>query len=142
MGTRKHELASELIKLNIKLPRTKKTLNMYVNDCIGFKMIPEQPLFYSWNAFGTADAISFRKNKLMIFDYKSGKTKASFAQLDIYAALFCLEYKQDPNQIEIEERIYQSDEAHINEPRPEDILYIMEKIKRFDGLMDELKMEV
>ena len=36
-GTELHALASELIRLGVKLPKTNKTLNLYVNDAIGFK---------------------------------------------------------------------------------------------------------
>ena len=37
-GTELHELAERLIKLKVKLPRSNKTLNHYVNDAIGFNM--------------------------------------------------------------------------------------------------------
>ena len=47
IGTRKHNLAKELIELGIKLPKSKKTLNMYVNDAIGYGMTPEVALKYS-----------------------------------------------------------------------------------------------
>lgn len=63
LGTRLHNTAAELIELGIKLPRSRKTLNMYVNDAIGFRMQPEQVLYYSDNCFGTADAISFDHRK-------------------------------------------------------------------------------
>ena len=59
-GTQLHEFAAQCIRLGQKLPKSKKTLNAYVNDAIGFKMTPEQILFYSDNCFGTADAIVFR----------------------------------------------------------------------------------
>ena len=65
-GTKLHDFAAECIELGIKLPKTKKTLNLYVNDAIGYKMTPEQALYYSENSFGTADAVSFRKNLLRI----------------------------------------------------------------------------
>ena len=94
LGTRLHEFADECIQLGIKLPKSRKTLNLYVNDAIGFKMQTEQVLFYSENCFGTADTICFRNNKLRIHDYKSGSTPASFRQLEIYTALFCLEYNK------------------------------------------------
>lgn len=140
-GTRLHELAKELIELGIKLPKTNKTLNMYVNDAIGFRMQPEQPLFYSANCFGTADSISFRNNLLRIHDLKTGVQPASMKQLEIYTALFCLEYDVNPNDINIELRIYQSDEVFIHEPEKENILYIMNKIKEFDILIERLKEE-
>lgn len=90
-GTELHAFAAQCIRLGQKLPKSQKTLNMYVNDAIGFRMTPEQPLFYSENCFGTADAISFRKDILRIHDYKSGAIPAHIEQLEIYAALFCLE---------------------------------------------------
>lgn len=140
-GTELHELASNLIRLRQKLPRTNKTLNLFVNDAIGFKMETEQTLYYSSNCFGTADAISFRDNFLRIHDLKTGKTQASIKQLEIYAALFCLEYDIIPNNIDIELRLYQFDEILIHIPEPEEIMYIMEKIKNFDKRIDILKQE-
>lgn len=142
-GTRLHEFASECISLGIKLQKTKQTLNMYVNDAIGYKMTPEQPLFYSNNCFGTADAISFNENKkfLRIHDLKTGVTPASMKQLEIYTALFCLEYDIPPNDIDIELRIYQSDNILIEDPNREDILYIEDKIKRFDRQIEMIKEE-
>ena len=74
-GTELHELASKLIDMRQKLPRTQKSLNLYVNDAIGFKMLTELTLYYSPNCFGTADAISFRDYFLRIQDLKTGKTK-------------------------------------------------------------------
>ena len=35
-GTQLHDFASQCIKLKQKLPNTRKTLNMFVNDAIGF----------------------------------------------------------------------------------------------------------
>ncbi len=140
-GTQYHELAYQCISLGVKLKSSKKTLNLYVNDAIGFKMTPEQPLFYSSNCFGTADAISFKNKKLRIHDLKTGVTPASFSQLEIYAALFCLEYDVNPNDIDIELRIYQLDEVHILEPEKERILYIMRKIIDFDKIINRLREE-
>jgi hypothetical protein len=139
-GTRLHEFASECIRLGIKLPKSKKTMNLYVNDAIGYKMTTEQPLFYSVNCFGTTDAISFRQNYLRIHDLKTGVTPSSMHQLEIYTALFCLEYAVDPATIDIELRLYQSDEILIHEPPRQEILYIMDKIIMFDKELDKLKM--
>ena len=86
-----HQLAHDLIREGIRLPRNGKTLNRYVNDCIGWGMTPEQILYYSDNAFGTADAISFRNMILRISDLETGETPASEKQLEVYAAFFCLE---------------------------------------------------
>lgn len=138
-GTQLHEFAAQCIRLGQKLPKSKKTLNMYVNDAIGYSMRPEQVLFYSPNCFGTADAISFRKNVLRIHDLKTGQTKASMAQLLIYAALFCLEYKIKPGDITIELRIYQYDEVLEHFPGADEILPIMDTIIRFDKLIEKTK---
>ena len=141
-GTELHEFAHEAIRLGIKLPRSTKTLNMYVNDAIGFRMTPEQILYYSDNCFGTADAISFRRNMLRISDLKTGVTVTSEKQLEVYAALFCLEYRMKPFDIEIELRIYQEDEVRIYEADPTVIAHIMDKIITFDKRIKILRMEV
>lgn len=140
-GTELHDFASRCIELGQKLKTSKKTLNMYVNDAIGYKMTPEQILFYSENCFGTADAISFRKGLLRIHDYKSGITKVHMEQLMIYAALFCLEYRVKPSEIDIELRIYQMDEVLYHQPTAEDILPIIDKIVAFDKLIKSIKAE-
>jgi hypothetical protein len=132
-GTDLHDFAKRCIELGIKLPKSKKTLNMYVNDAIGFQMTPEQPLYFSENCFGTADSISFRNNILRIHDLKTGMTPAHMEQLYIYEALFCLEYGVDPNKIENELRIYQFDDVLVENPDPKDIKTIMDKIVFFDN---------
>lgn len=140
-GTELHDFAAQCIKLRQRLPKSKKTLNMYVNDAIGYRMTPEQVLFYSENCFGTADAIAFRNNMLRIHDYKSGITPAKMEQLMIYAALFCLEYKIKPSEIEIELRLYQSDEVLYANPTAEDIVPIIDKIITFDKIINKIKLE-
>ena len=138
-GTELHEFAAKCIKLGQKLRSSKKTLNMYVNDAIGFKMTPEQILYFSQNCFGTADAISFRNNMLRIHDLKTGMTTAHMEQLKIYAALFCLEYNHKPADIDIELRIYQNDEIVFLNPASEEILSIMDKIIVFDKIINKIK---
>lgn len=140
-GTIYHDFAARCIKLKQKLPKSKKTLNMYVNDAIGYRMTPEQILYYSENCFGTADAISFRDGLLRIHDLKTGVIPAHMEQLMIYAALFCLEYKVKPEQIDMELRIYQSDEILYHEPAPEEINPIIEKIIQFDKVLSRIKSE-
>lgn len=140
-GTILHDFACQCITLGQKLPKSQKTLNMYVNDAIGFKMKPEQVLYYSDNCFGTADAIIFRNNLLRIHDLKTGVTRAHMEQLEIYAALFCLEYNKKPSDIDMELRIYQNNEILVHNPTVEDILPIMDKIVTFDKLIDRMKME-
>lgn len=141
MGTILHAWAKDTIDLRIKQPRSSKTLYAYVNDAIGFKMDTEVVLFYSPRFFGTADAISFRKNFLRIHDLKTGKNPAKMEQLMVYAALFCLEYRIKPNDIEIELRIYQNDEIVIFNPTAEDILPIMDKIVHLDKLLARMDGE-
>lgn len=142
LGTKLHEWAAETIKLGIKQAKSKKTLNSYINDAIGFKMETEVVLFYSERFFGTADAISFRENKLRIHDLKTGKggkIESHMEQLMVYAALFCLEYRMKPGEIDMELRVYKNDEILVHEPTAEDILPIMDKIMHFDKLLQKLE---
>lgn len=111
---------------------------MYVNDAIAFKMAPEQPLYYSDICFGTADAISFRNNTLRIHDLKTGVGKTSEHQLEVYAALFCLEYGISPFDITIELRIYQNNEIQIFDGVADEILNIMDTIIAFDKQIEML----
>lgn len=138
-GTQLHEFAAMCIRLGQKLPRSEKTLNMYVNDAIGYKMIPEQILLYSENCFGTADAISFRNNFLRIHDLKTGVIPAHMEQLEIYAALFCLEYRMKPGEIDMELRIYQNNDVQIYNPTAEDIVPIMDKIITGDKIIKKIR---
>lgn len=138
-GTELHEFAATCIKLGQKLPKSSKTLNMYVNDAIGYKMTPELVLYYSDNCFGTTDAISFRNGLLRIHDLKTGVTPAHMEQLYIYTALFCLEYKMKPSDIEIETRLYQSDNIIVDNPTPEIIVPIIDKIITFDKVIRKIK---
>lgn len=140
-GTLLHAFAAQCIVLGQKLPRSEKTLNMYVNDAIGYKMTPEQVLYYSPNCFGTADTISFRNNILRIHDLKTGETPAKMEQLMIYAALFCLEYDYKPQDIQMELRIYQSDTVMVHNPTIEDIFPIMDRIITFDKIINSMKEE-
>ena len=144
VGTKLHEWAKNTIDLGIKQPRSKKTLYAYVNDAIGFKMSTEVVLYYSNRFFGTADAISFRNGMLRIHDLKtgkSGKIEDHIEQLEIYAALFCLEYKVKPGDINIELRVYKNDEVLYHNPTAEDILPIMDKIIHFNKLLEKIDNE-
>ena len=166
MGTSLHELAETLIHANLKLKKSDKLVVMvhlledgiprsaidmdriynnfmtYVNDAIGFKLTPEQPLYYSDECFGTADAISFRDEFLRIHDYKSGTTPAKMEQLLCYAALFCLEYRIKPGELKgCELRIYQNDEIIYFNPTAEDILPVMDDIIRHSKHAAKLRSE-
>lgn len=138
-GSALHAYAEMAIRLKRKQPRNNQTLNRYINDAIGYRMETEQILFYSENAFGTVDAISFRDNLLRIHDLKNGVTPANMDQLRIYAAFFCLEYDEDPKEIDIELRIYQSDEIIFEVADPEEIREIMTRIKIFDKIIEQIK---
>ena len=142
-GTRLHNLAAELIDLGVKMPNTPQTFNMYVNDAIGYRMSPEQVLFYSYNAFGTADAISFRIEDeiktLRIFDLKNGEAPAKPSQLEIYAGFFCLEYRVPPVDLYFDLRIYQHDQIYTIETDAERIQYIMDRVKEADRLIESMK---
>lgn len=139
MGTRLHEWAKQTIDLGIKQSRSKKTIYSYVNDAIGFNMSTEVVLFYSERFFGTADSICFRNNFLRIHDLKTGRRPVHMEQLEIYAALFCLEYKIKPSDIHMELRIYQNDEILIHEPTAEDISQIMNKIIHVDKMLQKIE---
>ena len=141
MGTKLHDWAKRTIDLGIKQPRSKKTIYAYVNDAIGFNMDTEVVLFYSPRFFGTADAITFRNNVLRIHDLKTGKTPVHMEQLMVYAALFCLEYKVRPGEIEMELRIYQNDEVIFHNPTAEEILPIMDKIVHLNKLLEKIDYE-
>lgn len=140
-GTRLHAWAAETIKLGIRqtVPRGKvRTLESYINDAISLHMDPEVTLYYSDFIFGTADAISFSNGKLRIHDLKTGSGKVHPEQLIAYAALFCLEYREDPEDLKlIELRIYQNDEINILDVTPEDIREFMEIIKHEDKVLRE-----
>lgn len=144
-GTQLHAFAAEAIRLKKKLENNGDTLNMYVNDCIGYRMSPEVPLYYSRNFFGTADAISYRDGLLRIFDYKSGVSHVSMDQLRCYAALFCLEYKMKPFDIGMELRIYQKGGIQYDSTGPvsdlaDTVMHIMDKAVQWDKLIELQRM--
>ena len=113
----------------------------YIRDCIGYGMTSEQILYYSDYCFGTADAISFDEDGkfLRIHDLKTGLGPTHMEQLETYAALFCLEYVKKPNDIQMELRIYQTEEVKILQPEPKDISDIMKEIKSLSLILDEYR---
>lgn len=142
-GTELHALAESMIKNRIKAANHKRALNMFVNDAIGFGMEPEVILYYSDHCYGTADAIKYEeatKDKpafLRIHDLKTGVTPVKMTQLEVYAAIFCLEYNVKPHLIEMELRIYQGNNYVVHIPEHEAILDIMQKIVHFDKVLNE-----
>lgn len=141
MGTRLHQWAKDTIDLGMKQPRSKNTMCAYINDAIGFKMSTEVVLYYSDRFFGTADAICFRNNVLRIHDLKTGEKPASIEQLEVYAALFCLEYRIKPGDIDIQLRLYQNDEVICHNPSAEEIVPIMDKIVHLNKMFEKLEEE-
>lgn len=141
MGTKLHEWAKKTIDLGIKQPKSKKTIYAYVNDAIGYRMDTEVVLFYSARFFGTADSICFRDGVLRIHDLKTGLKPVHMEQLMVYAALFCLEYKIKPADIQIELRIYQNDMIEYHNPTAEELVPIMDKIIHFDKLLQQIDEE-
>lgn len=165
LGTALHDLAKRLIKARIKLAETDRKLvifhlvscgipaftydiefifpnfKAYVNDAIGFRMDPEVILFYSYNCYGTADAIHFRNNFLRIHDYKSGTTPTDIKQVLVYAGLFCLEYKDliKFNELQIELRIYQGNQVKIHNPSQEELRWIIDKIISSDKTIKNVR---
>lgn len=134
-GNLQHEYAQREIQAG-RLSGLVGTIGLYINDAIRYRMSTEQVLYYSENCFGTADAICFRYKTLRIHDLKTGATPGSVHQLEVYAALFCLEYEVNPFDIKIELRIYQADEVLVYDADPEDIIFIMERIQEFDKLIN------
>lgn len=143
-GTELHEFAQMAISHGIKLQKSHCTLNLYVNDAIGFRMTPEQILYYSPNCFGTADAISFNEKKklLRIHDLKTGETPASMNQLKIYVALFCLDYGYKPFEIASKMRIYQFNDFVEEDGDPDEIAHIQDKIITSDKIIEKIKQEI
>ena len=139
-GTLQHEYAHREIEAG-RLSDLVGTIGLYINDAIKYRMTCEQVLYYSENCFGTADTICFRYNTLRIHDLKTGTYAASVHQLEVYAALFCLEYDKSPFDIKIELRIYQGNEVIMYEADPEDIEFIMGRIQDFDRLISHRKLE-
>lgn len=142
-GMEQHRYAAIAIEERTIQDDETTTVGMYINQCIQYHMHPEVVLYYSPNAFGTVDAIAYRHRRLRISDLKTGVTRAYEHQLEVYAALFCLEYEMDPLAMRgIELRIYQDGRCRPYEGSLEVITRIMDKIVRFDGLLNQLREEV
>lgn len=131
----KNRIPEQAIDLNYIYPN----LQAYINDAIELNMTPEVILYFSEFCFGTADCISFDKNLLRIHDLKTGKTPAHMEQLLTYAALFCLNYNIQPNDISTELRIYQNNEILVSNATAADINPIIEKIIFFDNVIRDAK---
>lgn len=141
-GTELHHIAELLIRNRIRVDPNDlqhKTIALYVNDAIDLRMEPEVTFTYSDNCFGTADAARFTANTLRIHDLKNGVTPAKKEQLEIYTALFCLEYDFKPRNIKIVLRLYQNDAIYEWEPEPTVIMRIMAHIVYLDERLNYLR---
>ena len=145
-GTRLHNLAAELIQEGLKLRGSTQTLTSYVNDAIGYGMTPEVGLKYTDTCFGHADAIDFNHGLLRIHDLKTGAGPVHMEQLEIYAALFLLEYERvmgvNPLNTKVNLRIYQNDDIQEYAPdkdRIEEVIYL---IKEKDAWVQDALREV
>ena len=142
-GVEQHRYAAICIEEGIVQDDETTTVGLYINHCINYKMSAEVVLFYSPNAFGTVDAISYRHRRLRISDLKTGVSRVSEHQLEVYAALFCLEYEIDPFSMrDIELRIYQDAKVREYIGDPYFIRGIMDKIVKFDQIINRLREEV
>lgn len=138
LGTKLHAFAANAISLRQPLSG-KGTIARYVNDAIKFGMDTEVLLYYSPYFFGTADSIVIdRKGKVRIHDLKTGVNPASMKQLYVYDALYCLDYHVEPKDVAHELRIYQNDEIYIDNPDPDLIHGIMDKMVLIDKELDNL----
>jgi hypothetical protein len=138
-----HRYAAICIEEGIVQDNETTTVGLYINQCIQYKMSSEIVLFYSPNSFGTVDAIAYRHRRLRISDLKTGVSRSSEHQLEVYAALFCLDYKIDPFSMrDIELRIYQDGTVREYIGDPYFIKGIMDKIVKFDQLINKLREEV
>jgi hypothetical protein len=142
-GVEQHRYAAICIEERIVQDDETTTLGMYINQCIQYRMSAETVLFFSPNAFGTVDAIAYRHRRLRISELKTGVSRTSEHQLEVYAALFCLEYEIDPFSMrDIELRIYQDGGVRVYIGDPYFIKGIMDKIVKFDGILNMLREEV
>jgi hypothetical protein len=142
-GMEQHRYAAIAIEERDVQDNEATTVGMYINQCIQYRMYPEVVLYYSPNAFGTVDAIAYRYRVLRISDLKTGATRVSEHQLEVYAALFFLEYEIDPFDTRaIELRIYQDGVCRVYDGDPAFIKGIMNKIVWFDKRLNELREEV
>ena len=145
-GTELHDIAAKLIQKGLKLRGSTQTLVAYVNDAIGYGMTPEVALKYSDTCFGHTDAIAFDHGILRVHDLKTGSGPVHMEQLEIYAALFLLEYERaygvNPLNTKVNLRIYQNDDIQEFTPDKDRVEEIIYGIKEKDGWVQDSIREV
>ena len=85
--------------------------------------------------------MTIRPSRFIPNDKSPVSSIPSIHQLEVYDAIFCLEYDIQPGSIDHELRIYQSDQVLIHEPEIDDIAHIMDRIVVFDKRINEIKLE-
>ena len=109
-------------------------------------MTPEVALKYSDTCFGHCDAIDFSHNILRVHDLKTGTGPVHMEQLEIYAALFLLEYERaygvNPLNTKVDLRIYQNDDIQEYCPDKDRMEEIICLIKERDSWAQETLLEV
>ena len=145
-GTKLHDLAAKLIEEGLKLRGSTQTLAAYVNDAIGYGMTPEVGLKYSDQCFGHTDAIELSRGLLRIHDLKTGSGPVHMEQLEIYAALFLMEYERilgvNPLNTKVNLRIYQNDDIQEYSPDKDRIEEVICNIKEKDAWVQDTLREV
>lgn len=145
-GTKLHEMAADLIREGLKLRGSTQTLVAYVNDAIGYGMTPEVALKYSDSCFGHTDAIDFNRGVLRIHDLKTGSGPVHMEQLEIYAALFLLEYERilgvNPLNTKVNLRIYQNDDIQEYSPDKDRIEEVIYGVKEKEAWVQDSLREV
>lgn len=141
-GTELHAWAATAIEYERHQPQDGDYICQYINDALEYGLHPEVQLFYSFNCFGTADAIGFDpvESFLRIHDLKTGVTKPSFDQLYIYAAVFCLEYDRRPFEVDGELRIYQSSEIMVTDIDRNYLAHVYDVIRSHNTTIEEWRM--
>lgn len=143
-GSDIHAWAHEGIRLGMRQKENGATVNKYINDGIRYRMKTDFMVFYSENAFGEADCLSYseKEKTLRINDLKTGLTKAGITQLELYAAYFCLEYGLDPEDLIIILQIYQNDTIIGGLANPAKIRMIMDRTIEADLEIKALRKEI
>lgn len=145
-GTRLHDLAAKLIEEGYRLRGSTQTMTAYVNDAIGYGMTPEVALFYTDKCFGHTDAIDFSRGVLRIHDLKTGSGSVHMEQLEIYAALFLMEYERvmgvNPSNTKVNLRIYQNDDVQELSPDKDRMEEVICSIKEKEAWAQDSMREV